>query len=119
MSNNTFFKHTVLLWEISKCNNWSDYYAIISSSGPGQYSIPGLGQDSMKKAYIESTRRGAFGTTSVRIAPITKKGEPELPGPSHYKVSDHVNKPRYKQLSSNFASLSNRLAEPPSIVKVN
>ena len=87
--------------------------------GPGQYNIPGLGSESMKKAYIESTRRGAFGTTSVRIAPMIKKGATELPGPSHYQVSDKVNKPRYKQLSSNFASMTSRLSEPPSTVKVS
>ncbi|KAK2156252.1 hypothetical protein LSH36_217g00006 [Paralvinella palmiformis] len=90
----------------------------MSSMSPGQYNIPGLGSESMKKAYIESTRRGAFGTTSVRIAPMIKKGATELPGPSHYQVSDKVNKPRYKQLSSNFASMTSRLSEPPSTVKI-
>jgi hypothetical protein len=87
-------------------------------AGPGSYNATGMGSDSMRKAYIESTRRGVFGTTSVRIQPITKKNETELPGPSHYQVKEKPFVSRYQQLSSTFASLSNRLQEPPSIVKV-
>ena len=86
--------------------------------GPGSYNLAGMGSDSMRKAYVESTRHGAFGTTSVRIQPIIKKTEAELPGPSHYQVKDQPFQPRYKQMTSNFASLSNRLSEPPTIVKV-
>jgi hypothetical protein len=37
-----------------------------------------MGSESMRKAYIESTRKGVFGTTSVRIKPITKKEEQEV-----------------------------------------
>ena len=87
-------------------------------SGPGSYNVNGMGTDSMRRAYIESTRRGVFGTTAVRINPMTKKNEMELPGPAHYQVKDKVCEPRYQQLSSNFASLSTRLSEPPTIVKV-
>lgn len=85
--------------------------------GPGAYSIAGMGNESMRKAYIESTRRGVFGTTAVRINPMTKKGEDEVPGPSHYQIKEKPFEPRYKQLTSNFASLSQRLSEPPSTVK--
>lgn len=90
---------------------------IRKTPGPGSYNISGMGSDSMRRAYIESTRRGVFGTTSVRVAPMTKKGEPELPGPSHYQVKEKPFKPRYQQLSSNFASLTSRLSEPAPIVK--
>ena len=91
-----------------------------SSAGPGSYNMSGMGSDSMRKAYVESTRRGAFGTTSMRIQPIIKKTDVELPGPSHYQVKDKDKafQTRYKTLSSNFASLSDRLPEPPPTVKV-
>ena len=78
-----------------------------------------MGSDSMRKAYIESTRRGGFGSTSVRIAPMTKVQEYEQPGPAHYQVKEKPFKARYQQPSSTFASLSNRLVEQPSVVKVS
>ncbi|KAL3877518.1 hypothetical protein ACJMK2_035215 [Sinanodonta woodiana] len=85
--------------------------------GPGAYNIVGMGSESMRKAYIESTRKGVFGTTSVRTETMTKKEERDMPGPAHYQVKDKPFKPRYKQLSSNFASVTNRLPDPPSTVK--
>lgn len=56
--------------------------------GPGAYNITGMGSESMRKAYIESTRRGVFGTTSVRTNAITKKDEMETPGPNHYQEKE-------------------------------
>ena len=77
-----------------------------------------MGSSSLRKAYIESTRRGIFGTTAVRIQPITQKDQTEVPGPAQYQIKEKPFQSRYQQLSSTFASLSNRLVEPPSIVKV-
>ena len=77
-----------------------------------------MGSDSMKKAYIESTRRGVFGTTAARIKPMTKSFEPEVPGPAHYQVKEKPFAPRYQQMSSNFASMSNRIKDPADPVKV-
>ena len=88
-------------------------------SGPGAYNVPGMGADSMRKAYIESTRRGVFGTTAVRINPMTKKDERENPGPSHYQIREKPYETRYTQPTSNFASLTNRLQEAPPIVRVS
>ncbi|CAH1795521.1 unnamed protein product [Owenia fusiformis] len=85
--------------------------------GPGTYNAPGMGSESMRRAYIESTRRGVFGTTAIRINPITKKEENDLPGPSHYQPKEKPFKSRYEQLNANFASLSSRLTEQPTIVK--
>ncbi|XP_074648562.1 sperm-tail PG-rich repeat-containing protein 2-like [Tubulanus polymorphus] len=90
---------------------------IKKTPGPGSYNAPGMGSDSMRRAYIESTRRGVFGTTSVRIQPLIKRGETDLPGPSHYKVKEKPFKSRYQQLSSTFASLTNRLQEPTGVIK--
>lgn len=81
--------------------------------GPGQYNIfnIGIAQESLKKAYLESTRHGPFGTTSARIMPIIQKHEVSLPGPSHYQPKQ--NEERYKkQLTSTFASLTDRLSAP-------
>lgn len=90
---------------------------IKKTPGPGAYNATGMGNDSMRKAYIESTRRGVFGTTSVRIHPMTKAQEQEQPGPSHYQVKEKPFKPRYQQPSSTFASLTTRLNEPPTAIK--
>ena len=114
-------------------------------TGPGQYNIfnIGMAQESLKKAYLESTRHGPFGTTSARIMPIIQKHEVSLPGPSHYQVSsDNItfnwnyqstfylkcvitwfpqpkqNEERYKkQLTSTFASLTDRLSAPAAQVR--
>lgn len=61
---------------------------LLSVAGPGAYNMFGYGvaQESLKKAYLESTRRGAFGTTSNRVMPIVQKHEVSVPGPSHYQV---------------------------------
>ncbi|XP_077999351.1 sperm-tail PG-rich repeat-containing protein 2-like [Glandiceps talaboti] len=91
---------------------------IKKTPGPGSYSFPGVATDSMKKAYMESTRRGAFGTTSVRIQPMTKKQETTQPGPAHYQVKEKQHYSRYtSNVSANFASQSNRLHSPPPVVK--
>lgn len=86
--------------------------------GPGAYNIVGMGSESMRKAYIESTRKGVFGTTSVRIKPITKKEEQEVPGPAHYQIKEKPFKTKYPNLTSTFASVTSRVVEPPPTVKV-
>ena len=73
----------------------------------------------MKRAYIESTRRGVFGTTAARIKPMGKTFEAEAPGPAHYQVKEKPFAPRYQQMSSNFASTSYRIQDPGDPVKVS
>jgi hypothetical protein len=90
---------------------------IDSHAGPASYALGGMGAQAVKKACLESTRRGGFGSTAVRIQPMTKKTEVELPGPAHYQVKEKP-EPRYHQMSSNFASMSTRLHTAPNIVKV-
>ncbi|KAJ8318875.1 hypothetical protein KUTeg_003966 [Tegillarca granosa] len=85
--------------------------------GPGAYNITGMGSESMRKAYIESTRKGVFGTTSVRVQQITKKEEPEHPGPAHYQLKEKPFKSRYGTLSSTFASVTSRVQENQGVVK--
>ncbi|KAL4240507.1 Sperm-tail PG-rich repeat-containing protein 2 [Mactra antiquata] len=79
--------------------------------GPGSYNITGMGSESMRKAYIESTRRGVFGTTSTRGNTIAKKDAPDLPGPNHYQVKEKPFQSRYHHLSSTFASVTARLKD--------
>ena len=83
------------------------------------YNVNGMGTDSMKKAYIESTRRGAFGTTSVRIQPMSKAQDVEQPGPSHYQPKEKVFQTRYQQHTSNFQSMSNRFNDLTNGAKVS
>ena len=78
-----------------------------------------MGADSMKRAYIERTRRGVFGTTAARIKPMGKTFEAEAPGPAHYQVKEKPFAPRYQQMSSNFASTSYRIQDPGDPVKVS
>ncbi|XP_064618109.1 sperm-tail PG-rich repeat-containing protein 2-like [Liolophura sinensis] len=85
--------------------------------GPGTYNITGLGSESMRKAYIESTRRGVFGTTSVRAIKLTDKEQTEQPGPAEYQVKEKPFQSRYQQKSSMFASTSSRIADVPSVIK--
>ena len=84
------------------------------------YSVTGMGADSMKRAYIESTRRGAFGTTSVRIQSMPKPQEAEQPGPSHYqpKEKNAQFQTKYQQHTSNFQSMSNRFNDLTNGAKV-
>jgi len=79
--------------------------------GPGQYNIynMGLANDSMKKAYMESTRQGAFGSTATRIHPVVKKDQPYMPGPSHYQPRKREESYK-KHHTGNFTSTSNRIA---------
>lgn len=72
----------------------------------------------MRKAYIESTRKGVFGTTSVRVKPITKKEDVEVPGPAHYQIKEKPFQNRYQNMTSQFSSVTSRLKDPPTVVKV-
>lgn len=63
--------------------------------------------------------RGAFGSGSVRTAPLVKKDERLLPGPAHYHQQGEGNPPPAKPRSSyTFASTSKRLYSPPSVAMV-
>lgn len=93
---------------------------IKKTPGPGAYNFAGIAQDSLKRAYVESTRRGAFGSTSVRIKPITKNQESSLPGPAQYQVKDKPTYSRYaNNRTANFASQSDRLYAPPPVYRDN
>nr|KAG5709515.1 hypothetical protein BaRGS_023197 [Batillaria attramentaria] len=90
---------------------------IKTTPGPGAYNSTGIGSESMRKAYLESTRKGVFGTTSTRTQAMMRREDLELPGPAHYQPKEKPFQPKYVHPTSNFASVTNRLVEPPPIVK--
>ncbi|MGH0145141.1 UNVERIFIED_CONTAM: hypothetical protein FKN15_025619 [Acipenser sinensis] len=56
--------------------------------GPGAYNIfnYGLAQESLKKAYLESTRKGGFGSTATRSPEFLKRQDVVTPGPAQYQA---------------------------------
>lgn len=79
--------------------------------GPGAYNASGMGSESMRKAYMESTRRGVFGTTAPRSQSLASKTETENPGPSHYQPKEVPFKPKYETSTANFQSLTSRFED--------
>ncbi len=61
----------------------------MSLLGPGAYNVfeYGLAYESLKKACLESTRKGAFGSIAPRRIFLPSKEEMSRPGPTQYKVS--------------------------------
>ncbi|CAB1321491.1 unnamed protein product [Coregonus sp. 'balchen'] len=59
-----------------------------STPGPGAYNMfnYGLTQDSMKKVYLESTRKGKFSSTAQRRPVFHNKEEVNIPGPVQDKL---------------------------------
>ncbi|KTG30852.1 hypothetical protein cypCar_00024602, partial [Cyprinus carpio] len=55
--------------------------------GPGAYSVfeYGLAYESLKKACLESTRKGAFGSIAPCWLFLPSKKEMSRPGPTQYK----------------------------------
>uniref|UniRef100_A0A673KPB6 Sperm-tail PG-rich repeat-containing protein 2-like n=1 Tax=Sinocyclocheilus rhinocerous TaxID=307959 RepID=A0A673KPB6_9TELE len=60
-----------------------------ATPGPGAYNVfeYGLAYESWKKACLESTRKGAFGSIAPRRLFLPSKEEMSRPGPTQYKVS--------------------------------
>ncbi|KAM4706645.1 sperm-tail PG-rich repeat-containing protein 2 [Discoglossus pictus] len=79
--------------------------------GPGSYNIFSLGfaNESLKKAYQEKTKKGAFGSSAARALPNYNRDAVWTPGPAHYSVMDRIVEPYKKQTSSVFASGTERL----------
>lgn len=86
--------------------------------GPGAYSIPDMTTSLIRKAHVESSRKGAFGSTSSRIAPMTRRQEEQMPGPAHY-LTKEKSKGKEVQPSATFVSATGRLYTPPGVVLDN
>ncbi|PVD38794.1 hypothetical protein C0Q70_01417 [Pomacea canaliculata] len=84
------------------------HHNVKDTPGPGTYNSSGIGAESMKKAYLESTRKGVFGTTAPRYTGMLMNSV-EQPGPAHYQVKEKPFQARYTQPTANFASVTSRL----------
>ncbi|XP_067296404.1 sperm-tail PG-rich repeat-containing protein 2 isoform X2 [Pseudorasbora parva] len=82
-----------------------------ATPGPGAYNVfdYGLAQESLKKASLKSTRKGAFGSVAPRRLFLPSKEEMSTPGPAQYKV-EKTNEALYKkQSTAAFKSATDRL----------
>ncbi|XP_029652288.1 sperm-tail PG-rich repeat-containing protein 2-like [Octopus sinensis] len=80
--------------------------------GPGQYNIDSFGSEIVKKAYLESTRRGIFGSSAPRNMTVVNKDTEHNPGPSHYNVKEKPFDAANAKPSSFFASTTKRHDKP-------
>lgn len=93
-------------------------HRVKGTPGPGTYSIPDINTNLIRKAHVESSRKGAFGSTSSRIAPITRRQEEYLPGPAHYITAEKAQS-KDIQPSAAFVSATERLRTPPGVALDN
>ncbi|XP_042344922.1 LOW QUALITY PROTEIN: sperm-tail PG-rich repeat-containing protein 2 [Plectropomus leopardus] len=83
-----------------------------STPGPGSYNLfeHGLAQESFKKAVLERTRKGGFGSTAQRNSFFQKKKLEEAPSPGQYETEKKTEENYKKQHTAVFKSATERLA---------
>ncbi|XP_072527962.1 sperm-tail PG-rich repeat-containing protein 2 [Salminus brasiliensis] len=81
-----------------------------TTPGPGAYNVFdfGLAHDSLRRAYVESTRKGVFGSSAERTLLFLTK-EQSSPGPSHYTVEKETEAFYKQQPTAAFRSTTERL----------
>ncbi len=92
-------------------------HVVFDCTAPNLYNgMRGLAADSMYKAYLSSTQRGAFGSTAPRQGPEVTRDSVDLPGPAHYQVTSKpesgAGRGRVIHSTSNFASQTDRMPQP-------
>uniref|UniRef100_A0AAY4CIN2 Sperm-tail PG-rich repeat-containing protein 2 n=1 Tax=Denticeps clupeoides TaxID=299321 RepID=A0AAY4CIN2_9TELE len=82
-----------------------------ATPGPGAYNMfeDGLAQNSLKKASLESKRKGAFGSTAYRSIVFNTKDEENAPGPGQYMVEKNSEELYKRQSTAVFKSTTERL----------
>lgn len=82
-----------------------------ATPGPGAYNVfeYGLAYESLKKACLESTRKGAFGSIAPRQLFLPSKEEVSRPGPTQYKVEKTTEALYKKKSTAAFKSATDRL----------
>ncbi|XP_016363334.1 sperm-tail PG-rich repeat-containing protein 2-like [Sinocyclocheilus anshuiensis] len=82
-----------------------------ATPGPGAYNVfeYGLAYESLKKACLKSTRKGAFGSIAPRRLFLPSKEEMSRPGPTQYKVEKTTEALYKKQSTAAFKSATDRL----------
>ncbi|XP_062310033.1 sperm-tail PG-rich repeat-containing protein 2 [Osmerus eperlanus] len=83
------------------------------SPGPGSYNVfaYGLARDSLRRACLDSSRKGAFGSVAQRSPPFHIRHE-DQPGPGQYKVEEKTEEFYKKKHTAVFKSLTERLTMP-------
>ncbi|XP_052413427.1 sperm-tail PG-rich repeat-containing protein 2 [Carassius gibelio] len=82
-----------------------------ATPGPGAYNVfeYGLAYESLKKACLESTRKGAFGSIAPRRLFLPSKEQMSRPGPTQYKVEKTTEALYKKKSTAAFKSATDRL----------
>ncbi|KAM7392077.1 hypothetical protein PAMP_022713 [Pampus punctatissimus] len=83
-----------------------------STPGPGSYNVfdHGLARESFKKAFLERTRKGGFGSTAQRNTIFLNKESIEAPSPGQYETEKKTEEHYKKQNTAVFKSATERLA---------
>uniref|UniRef100_UPI0037E895CE sperm-tail PG-rich repeat-containing protein 2 n=1 Tax=Semicossyphus pulcher TaxID=241346 RepID=UPI0037E895CE len=83
-----------------------------SSPGPGSYDVfeQGLACESFKKAFLERTRKGGFGSTAQRNSIFHNKESIEAPSPGQYETEKKTEEHYKQQHTAVFRSATERLA---------
>ncbi|KAM9391466.1 sperm-tail PG-rich repeat-containing protein 2 [Pholidichthys leucotaenia] len=84
----------------------------IPTPGPGSYNVfdQGLASESFKKAFLQQTRKGGFGSTAQRDFVFHNKESMEAPGPAQYQSQKRTEQSYKKQHMAVFKSATERLA---------
>ncbi|GLD54046.1 sperm-tail PG-rich repeat-containing protein 2 isoform X1 [Lates japonicus] len=83
-----------------------------SMPGPGSYNVfeQGLARESFKKAFLERSRKGGFGSTAQRNCFFHNKESIEAPSPGQYETEKKTEEHYKKQHTAVFKSATERLA---------
>ncbi|XP_069034424.1 sperm-tail PG-rich repeat-containing protein 2 [Embiotoca jacksoni] len=84
----------------------------VSTPGPGSYNVfeHGLAGESFKKAFLEQTRKGGFGSSAQRSFVFHNKESIEAPSPGQYETENKSEESYKKQHTAVFKSATERLA---------
>ncbi len=76
---------------VSHSDVFSFSHLAVLCAGPGSYNVfeHGIARESFKKAFLERTRKGGFGSTSERSSIFHNKELIEAPSPGQYEVGSH------------------------------
>ncbi|XP_008285192.1 sperm-tail PG-rich repeat-containing protein 2 [Stegastes partitus] len=86
----------------------------VSTPGPGSYNVfeQGLARESFKKAVLEKTRKGGFGSTTKRGSVFHNKESIAAPSPGQYEPEKKTEESYKKQQTAIFKSATRRLVSP-------
>ncbi|KAM8866586.1 sperm-tail PG-rich repeat-containing protein 2 isoform 2-T3 [Synchiropus picturatus] len=86
-----------------------------AAPGPGSYDVfdYGLAQESFKKAYLERTKKGGFGSTAQRNCTFFRKDSADRPGPGQYETEKRMEESYKERNTAPFKSATGRLSLSP------